>query len=117
MRRASGELAGRIASVADDAARNAAGAGEQQRVSGEIVSLVSAIAAGAGRSAVTMHQISAATEQTAAQLGRVDASTHHTRERAEALDLLLSAFRYAEAAHAAAPPARRLVAVQGGNAA
>ncbi len=117
MRRASGELAGRIASVADDAARNAAGAAEQQRVSGEIVSLVSAIAAGAGRSAVTMHQISAATEQTAAQLGRVDASTHHTRERAEALDLLLSAFRYAEAADAAAPPAPRLVAVQGGNAA
>jgi methyl-accepting chemotaxis protein len=93
MRQASAELAERIASVAGDALHNAAGAEEQQSVSGEIHRLVSAIASRAARGAVTMHQIAAATEQTAAQLNRVDASTHHTRERAEALDDLLAAFQ------------------------
>jgi methyl-accepting chemotaxis protein len=92
MRGASAELADRIASVAGDAQRNAANASEQQQVSGEIHRLVSAIADTAARGAVTMHQISAATEQTAAQLSRVDASSRHTRERAEMLDELLSAF-------------------------
>jgi methyl-accepting chemotaxis protein len=92
MRGASAELADRIASVAGDAQRNAAGASEQQQVSGEIHRLVSAIADTAARGAVMMHQISAATEQTSAQLSRVDASSHHTRERAEMLDELLSAF-------------------------
>ena len=92
MRGASAELAERIASVAGDAQRNAASASEQQKVSGEIHRLVSAIADTAARGAVTMHQISAATEQTAAQLTRVDASSHHTRARAEMLDELLGAF-------------------------
>jgi methyl-accepting chemotaxis protein len=92
MRGASAELADRIASVAGDAQRNAAGASEQQQVSGEIHRLVSAIADTAARGAVMMHQISAATEQTSAQLSRVDASSHHTRERAEMLDELLGAF-------------------------
>jgi methyl-accepting chemotaxis protein len=92
MRGASAELAERIASVAGDAQRNAASASEQQQVSGEIHRLVSAIADTAARGAVTMHQITAATEQTAAQLTRVDASSHHTRERAEMLDELLGAF-------------------------
>ncbi len=92
MRGASAELAERIGSVAGDAQRNATGASDQRRVSGEIHRLVSAIAENAARSAVTMHQISAATEQTAAQLTRVDASSHHTRERAEMLDELLGAF-------------------------
>jgi len=41
-----------------------------------------------------MQQISAATEQSAAQLKRVDASTFHTRERAEALDEVLAAFHF-----------------------
>jgi methyl-accepting chemotaxis protein len=92
MRRASAELAGRIESVAGDAESNAANASGQQRISGEILDLVSAVADGAMRTAAMMHQISAATEQTAAQLSRVDASSHHTRERAETLDELLSAF-------------------------
>ena len=92
MRSASAELAERIASVAGDAQRNAASASEQQQVSGEIHRLVSAIADTAARGAVTMHQITSATEQTAAQLTRVDASSHHTRERAEMLDELLGAF-------------------------
>jgi methyl-accepting chemotaxis protein len=114
MRGASADLADRIASVAGDAQRNAAGASDQQRVSGEIHRLVSAVAENAARGAVMMHQISAATEQTAAQLGRVDASTHHTRERAEMLDELLSAFRY-DAATTAAPAARpRLAPIHGG---
>ena len=92
MRRASAELAGRIESVAGDAESNAANASGQQRVSGEILQLVAALADGALRTAAMMHQISAATEQSAAQLSRVDASSHHTRERAETLDELLSAF-------------------------
>jgi methyl-accepting chemotaxis protein len=116
MREASAELAGKIASVAGDAHRNAAGAEDQQRVSGEIHRLVSAIAASAARGAVTMHQIASSTEQTAAELNRVDASTHRTRERAEALDELLSAFRFrAEAPPAPAPPAPRPVPVHGGT--
>jgi methyl-accepting chemotaxis protein len=92
MRRASAELAERIASVAADAGANAGDASDQQRVSREIHLLVTAIAENATRGAVTMHQIATATEQTAAQLNRVDASTHHTRERAETLDELLAAF-------------------------
>jgi methyl-accepting chemotaxis protein len=96
MRSASAELAERIESVAGEAERNAAGAAEQQRVSGEIGGVMRAIAESAARDAVTMHQITAATEQTAAQLERVDASTRHTRERAEDLDQLISVFRVAE---------------------
>lgn len=115
MRRASGELAQRIPAVAGDAQQNAAGAAEQQRVSGEIHRLVSAIAESAARGAVTMHQIATATEQTVAQLNRVDASTQHTRERAEALDELLSAFRFAKEANATPAEAPRLVAVHGGT--
>jgi hypothetical protein len=64
-----------------------------QRVSGEIHDFVTTIAEGATRGTATMHQIVTATEQTAAQLSRVDASTHHTRERAEMLDELLGVFR------------------------
>ena len=94
MRGASAQLAQEIASVASDALLNAGGATEQQRLSADISRLVAALAANAGRSAAMMQQISAATEQTAAQLGRVDASTHHTRERAQMLDELLSAFRF-----------------------
>ena len=114
MRRASAELAERIASVAHDANGNAAGAAEQQRISGEIHRLVSTIAESAARGAVTMHQIATATEQTAAQLGRVDLSTHHTRERAEALDELLGAFRYADAARNAPAAAHAPLAAHGG---
>jgi methyl-accepting chemotaxis protein len=113
MRRASTELAERIASVARDANGNAAGAAEQQRVSGEIHRLVSAIAESAARGAVTMHQIATATEQTAAELGRVDVSTHHTRERAEALDELLGVFQFAGAARRE-PAAGRALATHGG---
>jgi hypothetical protein len=51
-----------------------------------------------------MQQISASTEQTAAPLGRVAASTHHTRERAQMLDELLSAFRFGS--RPSAPPVR-----------
>ncbi len=104
MRGASAQLAQEIASVASDALLNAGGAAEQQRLSAEISRLVTAIAANAGRSAAMMQQISAATEQTAAQLGRVDASTHHTRERAQMLDELLSAFRFNS--RPSAPPER-----------
>ena len=94
MRGASAQLAQEIASVASDALLNAGGATEQQRLSADISRLVTAVAANAGRSAAMMQQISASTEQTAGQLGRVDASTHHTRERAQMLDELLSAFRF-----------------------
>jgi|GEM_PF-1174380 len=94
MRSTSAQLAQEIASVASDALLNAGGAAEQQRLNADISRLVAALAANAGRSAAMMQQISAATEQTAAQLGRVDASTHHTRERAQMLDELLSAFRF-----------------------
>jgi methyl-accepting chemotaxis protein len=93
MRRASAELAERIGAVAGDAARNASGATEQQQVSAEIHALIRTIAESAAHGAVTMNQIATATEQTAARLNRVDASTHHTRERAAALDELLGAFR------------------------
>jgi methyl-accepting chemotaxis protein len=94
MRAASTELAERIASVAQDAERNAVGASSQQSVTAEIDGLITMIAGHARQTAVTMQQISAATEQSAAQLKRVDASTFHTRERAEALDEVLAAFRF-----------------------
>ncbi len=94
MRAASTELAERIASVAKDAERNAVGASNQQSVTAEIDRLITTIAGHAQDTALTMQQISAATEQSAAQLKRVDASTFHTRERAEALDEVLAAFRF-----------------------
>ena len=94
MRTASTELAERIASVARDAERNAVGASSQQSVTAEIDRLITTIAGHAQHTALTMQQISAATEQSAAQLKRVDASTFHTRERAEALDEVLAAFRF-----------------------
>jgi methyl-accepting chemotaxis protein len=94
MRAASTELAERIASVAADAERNAVGASSQQTVTAEIDRLITAIAEHARHTALTMQQISAATEQSAAQLKRVDSSTFHTRERAEALDDVLAAFRF-----------------------
>ncbi|HEY0384332.1 MAG TPA: methyl-accepting chemotaxis protein [Candidatus Elarobacter sp.] len=94
MRAASTELAERIAQVAADAERNAVGASSQQTVTAEIDRLITAIAEHARHTALSMQQISAATEQSAAQLKRVDGSTFHTRERAEALDDLLAAFRF-----------------------
>ncbi len=94
MRAGSTELAERIASVAADAEKNAVGASSQQSVTAEIDRLITTIAGHAQQTALTMQQISAATEQSAAQLKRVDASTFHTRERAEALDDVLSAFRF-----------------------
>ena len=94
MRAASTELAERIASVAQDAERNAVGASSQQSVTVEIDRLITTIAGHAQDTALTMQQISAATEQSAAQLKRVDASTFHTRERAEALDEVLAAFHF-----------------------
>ena len=94
MRAASTELAERIASVAGDAERNAVGASRQQTVTAEIDRLITMIADHARHTALTMQQISAATEQSAAQLKRVDASTFHTRERAEALDDVLAQFRF-----------------------
>jgi methyl-accepting chemotaxis protein len=94
MRTASTELAERITSVAQDAERNAVGASSQQSVTTEIDRLITMIADHARHTALTMQQISAATEQSAAQLKRVDASTFHTRERAEALDEVLAAFRF-----------------------
>ena len=112
MRNASAELAHRITSVSDDARRNADAAFDQQRVSGEIYHLVTAIAANAGRSAAMMHQISAATEQTAAQLNRVDASSHHNREQAQTLDTLLSAFHFTALARPLPPSKPRLVVVR-----
>jgi methyl-accepting chemotaxis protein len=115
MRHASVELDERIASVAADARRNAVGADDQQHVSGEIHRLVSAIAESAARGAVTMHQIATATEQTTAQLSRVDASTHHTRERAEALDELLGAFRCAPPADTMPATETCLVSIHGGT--
>jgi methyl-accepting chemotaxis protein len=94
MRTASTELAEQIASVAQDAERNAVGAAGQQTVTAEIDRLITTIADHARHTALTMQQISAATEQSAAQLKRVDSSTFHTRERAEALDEVLAAFRF-----------------------
>ncbi|HYW54453.1 MAG TPA: methyl-accepting chemotaxis protein [Dongiaceae bacterium] len=94
MRAASTELADRIASVAGDAERNAVGASRQQTVTAEIDRLITMIADHARHTALTMQQISGATEQSAAQLKRVDASTFHTRERAEALDDVLAAFHF-----------------------
>jgi methyl-accepting chemotaxis protein len=104
MRAASTELAERIASVAADAESNAVGASGQQSVTAEIDRLITMIADHARQTAHTMQQISAATEQSAAQLKRVDASTFHTRERAEALDDVLAAFRFTAFESAWMPP-------------
>jgi methyl-accepting chemotaxis protein len=93
MRETSADLARRIASLDGDAQHNAAEAAEQQRVSGQIAGLLTAIAGRAGHAVAAMEQISIATEQTSAELARVDASSRVTRERAESLDALLEAFR------------------------
>ncbi len=55
-----------------------------------------------------MEQISIATEQTSAELARVDASSRVTRERAESLDALLEAFRAGEREAATPRLPRRL---------
>ncbi|MGD0050381.1 MAG: methyl-accepting chemotaxis protein, partial [Vulcanimicrobiaceae bacterium] len=93
MNRASGDLATRIASLDADTQRNAAQAVEQQRTSGEIAQVLTAIAGKAGHAVAAMEQISSATEQIVAALGSIDGSTRTTRERARSLDRLLDAFR------------------------
>jgi methyl-accepting chemotaxis protein len=110
MRATSADLSHRIASLDGDAQQNAVEAAEQQRVSGEIAGLLTAISGRAGTAVASMQQISAATEQNRAELRRVDASSRVTRERAESLESLLEAFRMD--AEPAAPP-RHLVLVSG----
>jgi methyl-accepting chemotaxis protein len=96
MRSTSADLARRIASLDGDAQHSAAEAADQQRLSGEIAGLLTTIAGRAGGAVTAMQQISAATEQTGAELARVDASSRVTRARAESLDTLLAAFRGGE---------------------
>jgi methyl-accepting chemotaxis protein len=117
MRRTSGELAGRIVALDEDAQRNAAHAEGQQRTSGELANFLTAIAGEASRSLAAMEQISAATEQIVAELAHVDGSTKATRERARSLEQLLEGFRTGETRAQALRGGARLMVVDGGHAA